>query len=124
MSVDELIQAANQLNEPDLEQLLQQIATLRASRKATLLPEEEALLLQEVNQSISPELRTQYQQLREKFHAEILTPPEQETLIQLSKQIETFGAKRLESLAKLAQFRHVSLLDLMTGLGIPNVTYA
>jgi Rad3-related DNA helicase len=124
MSVDELIQAANQLNEPDLEQLLQQIVTLRASRKATLLPEEEALLLQEVNRSIPPELRTQYQQLREKFHAETLTPPEQETLIQLSKQIETFGVKRLESLAKLAQLRQVSLLDLMTTLGIPNVTYA
>jgi hypothetical protein len=124
MSVDELILAANQLNETDLDQFLQKIVTLRARRKAPVIPEAEALLLQKINQGISPDLATQYQSLREKREAEMLTENEHEVLIQLSKMIENLGTQRLESLAKLAQIRQMSLLDLMDSLGIPSVTYA
>jgi hypothetical protein len=45
MSLDELIQAAQKLDETDLEQLLYRVVVLRASRKAQVLPEEEAQLL-------------------------------------------------------------------------------
>jgi nitric oxide reductase activation protein len=124
MSLDELIQAANQLNETELDQLLQQVVTMRARRKAPVLPEEEVLILQQINQSIPADLRQQYQVLREKREAETLTPTEHELLIELSKQIENFGAKRLESLYKLAQLRQVSLSSLMETLGIPNLNYA
>jgi hypothetical protein len=124
MSLDELIQAANQLDETDLDQLLQQVVTLRARRKTPILPEEEVMLLQQINQSIPPDLRHQYQALREKLEAETLTPTEHELLIELSKQIENLGAKRLESLYKLAQLRQVSLSSLMETLGIPNLNYA
>jgi hypothetical protein len=124
MSVDELILAANQLNETDLDQLLHQIVTLRASRKAAVIPEAEALLLQKINQAISPELATQYQSLREKREAETLTENEHEVLIQLSKIIENLGAQRLKALARLAQIRPMSLLDVMDSLGIPSVNYA
>jgi hypothetical protein len=124
MSVDELILAANQLNETDLDQFLQKIVTLRARRKAPVIPEAEALLLQKINQGISPDLATQYQSLREKREAEMLTENEHEVLIQISKMIENLGTQRLESLAKLAQIRQMSLLDLMDSLGIPSVTYA
>jgi hypothetical protein len=81
MSLDELIHAANQLNETDLDQLLQQVVTMRARRKIPILPEEEVLMLQQINQSIPADLRSQYQALREKREAETLTPTEQETLI-------------------------------------------
>jgi hypothetical protein len=124
MSLDELIQAANQLDETDLDQLLQQVVTLRARRKTPILPEKEVMLLQQINQSIPPDLRHQYQALREKLEAETLTPTEHELLIELSKQIENLGAKRLESLYKLAQLRQVSLSSLMETLGIPNLNYA
>jgi hypothetical protein len=124
MSLDELIHAANQLNETDLDQLLQQVVTMRARRKTPILPEEEVLMLQQINQSIPADLRSQYQALREKREAETLTPTEQETLIDLSKQIENLGATRLESLYKLAQLRQVSLSSLMETLGIPNLNYA
>jgi hypothetical protein len=71
MSLDELIQAANQLNETDLDQLLQEVVTLRARRKAPILPEAEALMLQQINQSIPIDLRHQYQTLRAKHEAEM-----------------------------------------------------
>jgi hypothetical protein len=122
MLLDDLIQAADQLNETDLDQLLQQVVTLRARRKAPVIPEEEALLLEQINQSIPVDLRTEYQLLREKREAETLTQPEHTTLIQLSKQIENLGVQRLEALANLAQLRQVPLLALMETLGIPSVT--
>lgn len=124
MSIDELIKAANQLNETDLNQLLHQIVVLRARRKTPILPEEEAELLLKINQGIPSDIRTSYQILREKREAETLDDKEYESLIQLSNQIEQIGAQRLEALAKLAQLRQVSLLDLMETLGIQSVSYA
>jgi ERCC4-type nuclease len=123
MSLDELLLAANQLDEADLERLLQQVAILRAHRKANVLPLEEAQLLQKINQGIDPEIRTQYQTLRAKKEAETLTEAEYNTLIQLSNIIEQFGAQRLEALANLAQLRACSLSELMKTLGIQPVTY-
>jgi hypothetical protein len=124
MSIDELIKAANQLNETDLNQLLHQIVVLRARRKTPILPEEEAQLLLKINQGIPSDLRASYQFLREKREAETLDDQEYHSLIQLSNQIEQIGAQRLEALAKLAQLRQVSLLDLMETLGIQPVSYA
>jgi len=124
MSLDELIQAANQLNSSDLDRLLQQIVILRAHRKANVQTLEEAQLLHKINQGIDPELRAQYQTLRAKLEAETLTDAEYNTLIQLSNQIEQFGAQRLEALANLAQLRQVSLSKLMETLGIQLATYA
>jgi hypothetical protein len=124
MSIDELIKAANQLNEPDLDRLLHQVVVLRARRKTQVLPEKEAQLLQTINQGIPKDLRTHYQVLREKREAETLTEAEYDALIQLSNQIERIGAQRLEALANLAQLRQVSLLDLMETLGIQPMSYA
>ncbi len=42
MSLDELIQAANQLESSDLDRLLQQVVILRAHRKANVQTLEEA----------------------------------------------------------------------------------
>ncbi len=123
MLLADLIQAADQLNETDLDQLLQQVVTLRARRKAPVIPEEEAILLEQINQSIPTDLRAEYELLRKKREAETLTESEHTTLIQLSKHIENLGAQRLEALAKLAQLRQVPLLTLMETLGIPSVTY-
>jgi hypothetical protein len=123
MSIDELIKAANQLNETDLDQLLHQVVFLRARRKTQILPEEETQLLLKINQGIPPDLRTSYQALRVKRETETLNTQEYETLIQLSNQIEQIGAQQLEALAKLAQLRQISLLDLMETLGIQSVSY-
>lgn len=123
MSLDELLTAANQLSESDLERLLQEVVFLRAQRKAHVLPTEEARLLNKINQGIPRELSTQYQTLRVKREAETLTEEEYQTLIQLSNQIEQIGAQRLEALANLAQLRRVSLSQLMETLAIVPATY-
>jgi ERCC4-type nuclease len=123
MSLDELLKAANELDEPGLDRLIHQVAVLRVSRKAQVLPEEEAQLLQQINQGVPPDLRAQYQVLRAKREAETLTEAEHQSLIKLSSQIEQIGADRLEALATLAQLRQISLSELMQSLGIQPVTY-
>jgi ERCC4-type nuclease len=123
MSLDELLKAANELDEPELDRLIHQVAVLRVSRKSQVLPEEEAQLLQQINQGIPTDLRAQYQVLRAKREAETLTAAEHQSLIKLSSQIEQIGAERLEALATLAQLRQVSLSELMQSLGIQPATY-
>jgi hypothetical protein len=123
MSLEELILAANQLDEIDLDRLLQQIVFLRARRKTQVLPEIEAKLLLKINQGIPANLQSQYQILRQKREAETLTDTEYDSLVQLSNQIEQIGAQRLEALSSLAQLQQVSLLDLMSTLGIQPLTY-
>ncbi|MGB7087394.1 MAG: STAS/SEC14 domain-containing protein [Phormidesmis sp.] len=123
MSIDELIRAANQLDETDLDRFLQQVVTLRAQRKASVLSVEEAQLLDKINQAIPATLQEQYQHLRAKREEESLTSREHSQLIELSKQIEQLSAERLESLATLAQLRRVSLPDLMSQLGLTPASY-
>jgi hypothetical protein len=123
MSLEELIKAAHQLNETDLDQLLHQVVVLRASRKAPVSPAVEAQLIQQINQGIPTDLQNQYRSLQEKRNTVALTEAEHQTLTQLSEQVEQIGAQRLEALANLAQLRQTPLLDLMETLGIQPVTY-
>ena len=118
MSLDELIKAANQLDETDLDRLLQQVVTMRTQRKAHVLSSKETQLLDRINRGVPTDLRAQYQKLRAKFEAETLTEDEHNTLIWIGEQIEQLSAERLEALVELSQLRQVSLTELMNQLGI------
>jgi hypothetical protein len=123
MSIDELIKAADGLDASDLDLLLQQVVFLRARRKTPVLPAAEAQLLLKINQGIPADLLANYQVLRKKREAETLTDAEYDRLIQLSTEIEQIGVQRLEALARLAQLRQVSIIDLMATLGIQPMSY-
>jgi hypothetical protein len=124
MSIDELLSAANQLSEPDLEILVNQVLLLRARRKAPVLPAQEAALLVQINQGVPLDLHQRYQALAEKRDAETLTEVEYQELLALSDRIEILAAQRVEALAQLAQLRQVSLLQVMEDLGIQSASYA
>jgi hypothetical protein len=124
MTLDELLKAANQLDETDLETFLNRLLLMRARRQATILPTQEASLLLQINQGIPMDLHQQYQTLTEKRDAETLTDKEYQTLLQLSDRIEQLTAHRLEALVNLATLRQVPLLQLMDDLGIQAPSYA
>lgn len=113
MNLGELIKAANQLDEADLDRLLIQVMLLRACRKVPVFPEEEAHLLQLINQGIPNDLQEQYKFYRESAKLKPLAEAEHSTLLQLSNQIEQIGTQRLEALASLTQLRQIFLLELM-----------
>jgi hypothetical protein len=118
MSVDELLKAVDNLSEPDLDHLVDRALFVRARRKANVLTTEETVLLSAINQGISSKLHDRYEILLEKRDDETLTEAEYAELLDISNQIEAFGVKRIEALAKLATLRQVPLLKLMDDLGI------
>ena len=124
MTLDELLNAANQLNEAELEALLNRLWLLRARRKAPTLSHQEATLLLQINQGIPPELNQRYQPLSQKRDALTLTDSEYAELLRLSDQIEQLTAQRLEALINLATLRQIPLLQLMEDLGIQSPSYA
>lgn len=124
MSIDELIQAANQLNEPDLDKLFQQVLLLRSKHKAPILSTAETELLLQINQGVPADLHQQYQTLRTKSYNETLSEGEYQALLDLSDQIEIIAAERAGLLVKLAELRQVPLKELMEKLEIKAPNYA
>ena len=118
MSVDELLRAVEDLNEPDLESLVNRALFLRARLRSPVLSSEETGLLREINQGIPQTLNERYQVLLEKRDAEVLNEVEYGELLVVGEQIEAIGVKRIEALAKLSTIRRVPLLTLMDSLGI------
>jgi hypothetical protein len=123
MSITELLQSVDRLNEPDLDQLLDRVLLLRAERKNNILSAAETDLLLQINQGVPTELHQHYQALKKKQDAENLTDPEREELLELSDRIEIIAAARAGSLVKLAQLRQVTLTQLMDELGIKAPSY-
>jgi len=83
----------------------------------------ESKLLQQINLGLPQTVWQQYHQLVAKRRAETLSMAEQQTLIQITNQIEIANAQRIEALIKLAALRHTSLDDLMAKLGIKSPLY-
>jgi hypothetical protein len=110
MSIDELVKAANQLNEADLDQLFERVVVLRAKRKSSTLSPTETELLLVINEGIPPDLHQRYQTLVEKRNAETLTEEEYQVLLDLSDRIEVLAAQRAAALLKLAELRQVKLM--------------
>jgi len=123
LSTDELLKAADQLSQSELEQFARQVIALRARRQAPSLPQIESELLIKVNQGVDPDVQQRYDELIEKRQAESLSFDEHQELLRLSDEIEKVNARRMEHLAELAHLRQISLTELMEDLGIQSPAY-
>jgi hypothetical protein len=92
-------------------------------RSIPCLREDEAHLLQQINQGLPQETWQRYHELIDKRRAESLTPDEHATLIALSDQIEELNARRVGYLVELARLRQTPLEALMQQLGIQTLPY-
>jgi hypothetical protein len=118
LSTEELLEAADQLDETELEQFALQIIALRARRQAPSLPKAEAALLIEINRGLRPEEQERYDELIGKRRRESLTPDEYEELLCLTDHVESVAARRMKALAELARLRGITMTALMEDLGI------
>jgi len=66
MSVDDLLKATDNLNDPDLEWLFDRVLMVRARQKKSVLSPEETHLLKEINREIPKTLEEHYQALAQK----------------------------------------------------------
>lgn len=121
---NELLKAVEQLNLPDLEQLMSQVVVLQARRKAPSLPKNESELLLKINQGLPLDVQKRFDELVAKRQAETLTSYEHQELLDLTDRIEKLDAKRLECMANLASIRGIPLATLMKELDIRRPAYA
>src|SRR5437588_10048057 len=117
-STTELLKAAEHLNEQELEDLLYRLLDLRARRIAPSLPEADADLLRQINESLPEKARRRYRRLIAKRRAETLSPDEHTELLTLTEQEERHNLKRVQALAALAQLRGKPVRELMRELGL------
>jgi hypothetical protein len=110
---EELLKTVQQLNSSELEALFSQVIRVQAQRKAPSLPQDQSLLFQQINQSISPQLQEQYKILLAKRDSETLTSKEYQELLNLSAQIEELEVTRIKQITELAQLRQTSLPSLI-----------
>ena len=83
------------------------------------LSKEEIGLIEKIYLSrVAAATRQRYQALREKMLAETLTETERPEFLKLADQLEAANAERLAYLVALAQFRQVSLQEVMLQLGL------
>lgn len=118
MTVDDFVEAAEQLSAADLEQLARRLLHIQARRKAPNLSQREAELIEAIAQSGTFAQQARYHDLdRQSGHCS-LTQDEQNELRELIAQSEAQTVQRLRLLVELAQLRRVTLPALMKQLQI------
>jgi hypothetical protein len=124
VSLEELLNAVAQLEVQELERFVARVLALRGQRVAPSLTGEEAGLLQQINQGLSPVEQERCDELRARLQEETLGREEHRELLALIDRIEHADAERARALSELAQLRGVSVEALMADLGIGPPTYA
>lgn len=118
LSPDDLLRAVDRLDESQLQSFVAQLLYRAARRLAPVLERRESELLEAINRGLPAASEKRYRELIAERQAEALTPAALEELKRLTDQAEKLQAERMAHLVSLAQFRGVSLTDLMTELGI------
>jgi hypothetical protein len=118
VSTIELLKAAEHLSEQELDELVSNLLSLRAQRIAPCLPEAEADLLRQVNETLPDDAQRRYEELIAKRRALKLNAEEYEELLKLTEQEEASNVRRVEALAKLARLRGKPVREVMADLGL------
>lgn len=123
VETDELLKAASQLPQVELEQFVRRLFSLKARERASVLSEREAELLEKIYQKPPADRQQRMNQLIEKRQAYTITPDELQELIELTDQAEAFDVARLELISELAHLRNVPLDQFIQQLGLQRVSH-
>jgi preprotein translocase subunit SecA len=118
IGLEQLVSSISQLETVELEQFVEQINLLLATRKISNLPQRETELLEQISQGLPEEIQHRYDELQLKLHNETIGAEEHEELLSLIDTVERSSVNRLKHLVELSQLRRVSLDELMSQLGI------
>ena len=118
VSPTELLRAAEQMSDAELEDFTTGLQTLRARRRAPHLPARESELLEKINVTWPPEWQARFDALVARRQAETITPKELAELIGMTDQTEMFAAERLQAVVELAGLRGVTIDKMLHQLGM------
>jgi len=123
IDTEQLLNAALQMPQSELEQFVARLFTLKAKERAPVLSEREAELLDKIYQGLPAAMQQRLNELIEKRQSYTITPDELQELIELTNRVEMFDAERLQYLIELAHLRNVPLDKLIRQLGIKPVPH-
>lgn len=118
VSYQQLLKGVKHLSPSDLERFTKDVLSIQAERRTDSLSENEADLLDKINQSLPIELRLRYKVLITKKEAETLNQEEYQELLDITEQKEHLNTERIHHLIQLAAIKKISLSDLMNELGV------
>lgn len=123
IETDELLKAALQLPQVELEQFVRRLFALKARERTSVLSEREAELLDQIYQRLPDDTQQRLNELIKKRQAYTITPDELQELIELTDQAEAFDVARLELMSELAHLRNVPLEQMIRQLGLKRVAH-
>jgi hypothetical protein len=118
ISPEKMLQAVEQMNLPDLEEFVNKVIAIQASKRAPHLSDDESELFNKINRSFPADLKLKLDELTNKRMAESLRESEYQELAALTDKLEEFHAERMEALVRLAEVRGTTLDQIMKLLGI------
>ena len=118
VSYQQLLKGVKHLSPNDLERFTKDVLSIKAERRTDTLSENEADLLEKINQILPLQLRLRYKFLITKKEAEALTKEEYQELLDITEQKEHLNTERIRYLIQLAAIRKTSLPNLMNELGM------
>lgn len=123
--MNEILNNVSNLETPDLEHFLQEVAYLLAKRKVKSISKRESQLLLKINKPLlSAKMQLQCNTLYQKLKSETITPAEHQQLLKFIKKREKKGVERLAALIELAQLKKTPTKTLMQQMGLSTLSYA
>jgi len=121
--LQEILRGISDLDTPVLESFYKEVSDLIARRKAKVLSKQESEFFLVINKpSFKKNQQKRYLFLYRKLQEETISNEEKIELSSLMKLQEQQGVARLKALIELAKLRQVSLDELMSELGISNIS--
>jgi len=116
--LNEVLAGISQLDTEELRQVMREVSTFIARKKASSLSAEETELMLKINEGLPPETQQRYTVLQQKLVDENITEAEQEELLQLTALAEEKAVERLTYLVELSRLWDVSVDETMKRLDI------
>ena len=120
LTADELIAAAQRLDEAELERLYAGLSRMRMPKVGTVLSARETELFERINRALDPETTERYHTLIRRRKNGTLTDEERREHMALTDLGENMAADRLMAVAELAELRGVTAKEMLRQLGLPS----
>lgn len=118
MQTEQILESVKQMSLPELEEFVEQVIAIKASKHAPHLPEDESLLFEKINSTFPLGQKTRLNELTQKRDQSFISQQEYEELAKLTDEMELFQAERVKALVSLAELRGTTLNNIMNQLGV------
>ncbi len=121
--LDKIYQSLSILNVVELDQVMQEIISLRRKKLPSVLSQNETELLKKINTVAPSVIQKRYNSIIGKKNQEALSELDYQELIELTTYMENLNNKRLENLLELAKLKNISLDEMIEQLQIKPKLY-